>query len=264
MGAKLHTNSNERVPGPGAYNHKGTLEVPSSKFGTGQRASLNPNDKGQPGPGQHSPDFHKVKNDAPKYGFGSESRNASALKGQGPGPGGYELQPLIGSGVKNTMHATIDYTPEKKENAQKPGPGAYNGDYTNVKRREAAYKIGTATRADLDSKKRLLHTVSPDKYNPNIGTIKNSAAKWGFGTDNRKGLSNNKDNVPGAGAYNIPSRMLEGPKYVIGSKLGGEQDHRRLNPGPGAYNTNAHDNPNMKISSKYKFGSANRLPPMNS
>lgn len=160
------------------------------------------------------------------------------------------------------MHATIDYTPEKKENAQKPGPGAYNGDYTNVKRREAAYKIGTATRQDLDSKKRLLHTVSPDKYNPNHGTIKNSAAKWGFGTDNRKPLNNGKDNVPGAGTYNIPSKILDGPKYFIGAKLGGEQDPKRLNPGPGAYNSHAYDNPNMKISSKYKFGSANRLPPM--
>ena len=57
MGAKLQTLTNERNPGPGAYTHKGTLEVPSSKFGTGQRSSLNPNEKGSPGPGQHSPNF---------------------------------------------------------------------------------------------------------------------------------------------------------------------------------------------------------------
>ena len=44
MGQKLHSNSKERNPGPGAYQHKSTLEVPSSKFGTSQRASLNPND----------------------------------------------------------------------------------------------------------------------------------------------------------------------------------------------------------------------------
>lgn len=77
MGAKLHTSSNERNPGPGAYNSKGTLEVPSSKFGTGQRGSLGVGGKGSPGPGQHSPDYKKVKNEAAKYGFGSESRNSS-------------------------------------------------------------------------------------------------------------------------------------------------------------------------------------------
>lgn len=183
MGQKLNTASNERNPGPGTYNHKGTLEVPSSKFGTSQRISLNPNEKGSPGPGQHNPDFKKVKNDAPRYGFGSESRNSSKLKNYVPGPGNYELRTLIGDGPKQTMHATIDYTPAKKENAFKPGPGQYNDNFTSVKKREAAYKIGTATRGDLETKKRLLATVSPDKYNPNFHTIKNQAARWGFGTD---------------------------------------------------------------------------------
>ena len=57
--------------------------------------------------------------------------------------------------------------------------------------------------------------------------------------------------------------MLDGPKYHIGSKLHDLSDGKRLNPGPGQYNTNDFDNPNMKISSKYKFGSAKRLPPVN-
>ena len=261
MGQKLQTASNERNPGPGTYNHKGTLEVPSSKFGTSQRQSLGL-DKGSPGPGQHNPDYKKLKNDAPRYGFGSESRNASAMKNQVPGPGNYELKSLIGEGPKQTMHATIDYTPDKKENAFKPGPGHYNDDFSSVKKREAAYKIGTATRADLDTKKRLLCTVSPDKYNPNYTAIKNQSAKWGFGSDKRKGLSGN-ENTPGAGTYSIPSRMIEGPKYVMGSRLNdGMSPEKNKNPGPGTYNTHEMENLNMKFSAKYKFGSATRLPPM--
>lgn len=52
IGTKLNASTSEmKNPGPGAYNHKSTLEVPSSKFGTSQRASLNPNEKGSPGPG---------------------------------------------------------------------------------------------------------------------------------------------------------------------------------------------------------------------
>ena len=33
-----------------------------------------------------------------------------------PGPGNYKLKPIIGEeGKKNSIHGTIDYTPEKKE-----------------------------------------------------------------------------------------------------------------------------------------------------
>lgn len=84
--------SDIKNPGPGAYNHKGTLEVPSSKFGTSQRASLAPHALGVPGPGQHSPEFKKVAKEAPKYGFGSEKRDNSLTRNLGPGPGGYEIR----------------------------------------------------------------------------------------------------------------------------------------------------------------------------
>jgi len=68
-----------------------------------------------------------VLKDAPKYGFGSEVRNSSNSRNGGPGPGGYEIRPLIGNdGPKQSMHGTIDYTPEKKENSSKPGPGTYD------------------------------------------------------------------------------------------------------------------------------------------
>lgn len=56
------------------------------------------------------------------------------------------------------MHATIDYTPEKKENNFKPGPGAYDDNYSAIKRKEPGWKLGTAVRNDLESKKRLLFT----------------------------------------------------------------------------------------------------------
>jgi len=71
-----------------------------------------------------------------------------------------------------------------------------------VKKAEPAYKIGTATRLDLDTKKRLLQTVSPDKYSPNYSAIKNSAAMWGFGSEKRKELSSKDQQLnPGAGTY---------------------------------------------------------------
>jgi hypothetical protein len=66
------------------------------------------------------------------------------------------------------MHASISYSPEKKEGSYKPGPGTYNGDSIKVKRKEPSYGLGSATRLDLESSKRALFQVSPNKYNPNL------------------------------------------------------------------------------------------------
>lgn len=72
----------------------------------------------------------------------------------GPGPSGYQLGSIMGNdGPKNSMHATIDYSPEKKENKQKPGPGTYNDNMSATKKREPGWKLGSAVRNDLESKK---------------------------------------------------------------------------------------------------------------
>ena len=52
------------------------------------------------------------------------------------------------------MHATIDYSPEKAENAYKPGPGTYDPDALHVKRSEPQYKLGTGVRLDLGLRQR--------------------------------------------------------------------------------------------------------------
>jgi|TARA_B110000305_G_C19427961_1_gene634664 hypothetical protein len=51
------------------------------RFGTGLRGSLEaPNARKVPGPGEHSPDFHVLRNTMPKFGFGSETRKDVALE----------------------------------------------------------------------------------------------------------------------------------------------------------------------------------------
>jgi len=67
------------VPGPGAYdssNSKQLLEkVKSMRFGTENRQSMeSPNARKIPGPGEHSPDYRKIKKLDPSFGFGSEKR----------------------------------------------------------------------------------------------------------------------------------------------------------------------------------------------
>ena len=47
------------------------------------------------------------------------------------------------------MGATNTWSPEKKEQAIKPGPGNYNPESSFTKNKEPAFKIGTETRRDL-------------------------------------------------------------------------------------------------------------------
>jgi len=76
------------------------------------------------------------------------------MKKQSPGPGNYSLGSLIGRGPQKSMHATIGYSPEKKENSYKPGPGNYDPDAIRMKKSEPQYKVGTSTRLDLGFQKR--------------------------------------------------------------------------------------------------------------
>jgi len=107
------------------------------RFGTGLRGSLEaPNARKVPGPGEHSPDFKVLRNEMPKFGFGSETRKDVALERSKafPGPGNYKINGLIGAeGTSKTMHSTIKYSPAQKENSYKPGPGMYDANPLNVK-----------------------------------------------------------------------------------------------------------------------------------
>lgn len=68
------------------------------------------------------------------------------------------------------------------------------------------------------------------------------APDWVMGTAKRDDMTNkNNKTFPGAGTYEIGSKMGEAPKYHIGSKLmvGGSMDTGKVRvPGPGAYSPN--------------------------
>ena len=86
---------------------------------------------------------------APKFGFGSETRNAKNARNESPGPNHYKLNPLVGNeGKKQSMHQTIDWSPEKKENSYKPGPSHYNPDFSASKKKEPSFGVGKSQRDD--------------------------------------------------------------------------------------------------------------------
>lgn len=191
IGVKIdNMKSNMQVPGPGTYERYKESTI-GTKFSKDQRQSMEAKGN-RPGPGQHAPDYTKVKKSAPRFGFGSETRNSIEKSKMSPGPGNYKIRSLIGEeGQHNSIHGTIDYTPEKKEQSYKPGPGVYSPDLLAVKKREPAFKQGTGARGDdAMNKTKSKFQVSPDRYNPKYdftSTI-SSPSKWKFGSEPRNSM----------------------------------------------------------------------------
>ena len=63
-----------------------------------------------------------------------------------------------------------------------------------------------------------MSTQDPGSYDPKDDVTKTAASKWGFGTEKR--LREAKSSFsPGAGTYQLPSKMAEGPAFGMGIKL---------------------------------------------
>lgn len=114
------------VPGPGTHDPEKRHDIPSMKFGSGQRSNISGN-AWSPGPGAYAEDASKVQKSAPKFGFGTSSRNESNRKMNVPGPGNYVAKGYTGKEMPSySMGAVSHYSPERKEQAFKPGPGNYS------------------------------------------------------------------------------------------------------------------------------------------
>ena len=86
-------------PGPGNYEHRGQLDVPSTKFGSGQRGNLEHSRdiRNVPGPGSYKQEKESVLRMSPKFGFGSSKRGKSEYSSRYvPGPGTYHSQRFLG------------------------------------------------------------------------------------------------------------------------------------------------------------------------
>lgn len=210
------------APGPGAYEYKSTLNVPAAKFlnfisllnyynriGSSQRENFfNKNEA--PGPGAY--ESTRPYTAAPKYGFGSSTRDGNMydqLKAM-PGPGSYEIKGAINTNKGVTITSRKD-TQALKEASKIPGPGSYDPDL-RLKKHYGNVRIGSANRDSLN--KELIKTPGPGAYDARFEAVKNKEPGVKMGTSIRRPLSANP-RVPGPGSYEIPSKMIEGPKVIF-------------------------------------------------
>ena len=222
-------------PGPGTHDPEKRHDIPSMKFGTGQRSELQGNSL-SPGPGGYEQDASRLQKTAPRFGFGTSTREEIKTKLKVPGPGNYNSKEFTGRDLPSySMGATMTYSPERKEQAFKPGPGSYEPGIEGTKNKEPAYKIGSEVRRDLAFEKAQHFQTSPGQYDPIPENTKLKAAGWRIGTETRPGMvTKGQEKVPGAGQYQIPSKIADGPKIGMHAKTDSvDQNVKKNVPGPG-------------------------------
>ena len=78
---------------------------------------------------------------------------------------------------------------------------------------------------------------APDAYNPNATFTQKSAAKWGFGSEQRTdpAKQNGKSISPGPGNYRLePMAFEKRPRFFMGTKLNPLKGNMEV-PGAGTY-----------------------------
>ncbi len=116
MGGKLEDlefKKRNYVPGPGTHEPEKRHDIPSMKFGSGQRSSLEVKTS-SPGPGAYQGE-NRTQKSAPRFGFGTSTRkNKQHLNV--PGPGNYASKTFTGKEMPSfSMGAISTYSPERKE-----------------------------------------------------------------------------------------------------------------------------------------------------
>lgn len=226
MSSRPNLNCSTNTPGPGTYESNTTRhEVPSMKMTLSKRDFRS--DNANPGPGSYN--TTRPRSSAPLYGFGSSNRNGFR-KHYTPGPGAYNQQ-------LSTLQSQFGKTFMKKTNLKtygkdNPGPGAYNP-VKNQRMTVSNVRIGSAVRESLNNKQ-LVGNPGPGQYSSDYNLTKRSNPNYRMGQEKREIVQKMKN--PGPGNYEIPSKMIEGPRFGMCGK--NERKNKQGNPGPGSYMPN--------------------------
>lgn len=172
-----------------------------------------------PGPNVYDSNSKRfVLKSAPAFGFGTSKRpqSSSTTKNQVPGPGNYQLKTIVGSesqgqtlqGRHTASKTTIDFN---------PGPGTYNPPNPSATLTASpGWRIGSAKRQPLNPSR-----IGPSSgaYNPDYKVIKSKMSLWSFGSSKRQQPKGTYMSTPAPTKYNLPSKVVEGPKFHMGLKL---------------------------------------------
>eukprot|EP00347_Sterkiella_histriomuscorum_P010747 403375078 len=98
-----------------------------------------------------------------------------------------------------------------------------------------AYSLGKEKReAKFVQSKDIIETPGPGQYEPSVKQTKGKInPSWSLSKDQRDKLLTSVS--PGPGSYVVPSKIQEGPKYILGLKPEINPFKNKTEPGPGLY-----------------------------
>ncbi|EGR29408.1 hypothetical protein IMG5_156010, partial [Ichthyophthirius multifiliis] len=227
------------TPGPGAYTPQKKQKFIPPQWKIGTQSRGNSNVNNSPGPGSYQIK-PKFTNEGEKYSFaGKPNENKFDIK---PGPGAY--QPNYSFSMKQLPQYSISKRYISSARGRTPGPGQYQHQSTVLNRPSMIFP--KSNRAEMWQNQQF----------PGPGSYKNmlnqtQGPKYGFGTSRRD--KNNNCFVPGPGNYNMNSSFNTNKGFSMVSRQ--NQTNQELVPGPGAYN------PLLIVKQsapRYKIGTASR------
>ena len=164
---------------------------------------------------------------APAYGFGKAKKLELDKSDQllTPGPGKYKPKKYL---YQQPIWTIGNSQRPKEQNADIPGPGAYNLRYKLQFPDVPSYSMASKPKQNLDQ----MNTPGPGSYSPK--SILSQKNIFSFG---EKYKSNSNEITPGPGNYNIrKEKDLLVPSSIFGHALKFDSDISKT-PGPGIYNS---------------------------
>lgn len=178
-----------------------------SSMGSAKRSAPNKEAGFAPGPGAYNPAEKTVSNKSatPGWGMGTSKRGPLSYANAAPGPGSYQQPSKIGEGPKYALRPKTAVTVKHEV----PGPGQYEPGKDPSKARPPTATMGKESRGQgFTTESKVV--PGPGAYAPVPGNKPGPAYSFGTAT-----TIQHKTDVPGPGAYKLPSTIVDLPNYAI-------------------------------------------------
>ena len=151
---------------------------------------------------------NSVQNRSPSYSIGNSKRPKIVGREISPGPQDYNTNLSTNRGPQ--FHFARKY--KAKINGNIPGPCDYTIDTVKLLKKQPVVTIGNAKR-ELSKERNL--SPGPGNYNPDPTQQKKRTKSVVFTRAKRLGIAPRNERSPGPGDYKIPCRFFDKPKFML-------------------------------------------------
>ncbi len=133
-----------------------------------------------------------------------------------PAPGTYDIKSKAFEGLEKPkffMGQKLTFDDTSKYIHSLPGPGTHNSSINPTRTKAPVFSMGARIKTLKDS---TAIVPGPGEYVNSAEKLRMTAPSFGFGTSKRPEIGGNrKTQVPGPGAYKIPSKIQDVPAYAL-------------------------------------------------